>query len=157
MTDIVTIPVTFDGTALWNDDASKGFSFTRGMPGEPPMLRGEDDTVSARAGRVPYPRIADTLPIGLTGWIQAPPGGLGDYASLRAAVETLRREMMTLFTRTGAPRVLSCTLADGATATINADVVPPVLVREVVPALYYELDVALESVDPDWVITPAGS
>ena len=40
---------------------------------------------------------------------------------------------------------------------LQAYVAPPVLTRELVPGLAAELDVALISIDPTWVIVPAGS
>lgn len=154
MSDVI-VEITYDGTDLFADDGTVGFRFTRGAPGEPPLVRGEDDTVAARPGRVAYPRVLDYLPIGLEGWVHAP-DGLTD-AEAFAATETARRAILGAFASTTATAVLSAVLADGAVATINARVVPPILVKELVPGLRYELDVALESVDPDWVIEAAGS
>lgn len=152
----VLIEITFDSTALFTEDGAVGFRFTRGWPGEPPMTRGEDDTVAARAGRSPYPHISDVLPIGLEGWLHAGDGL--DLATARETVEGARQALMDLFRgRIGTAGVLEAAMIDGSTATIAARVVPPVLTREVVPGLRYEFDVALESVDPEWVITPAGS
>lgn len=151
----VIVEISLDGTPLFSDDGTLGSRFTRGAPGEPPMVRGEDDTVAARAGRSFYPRIADVLPIGLEVWLQA-----GDVASDSQGwieVESQRRNLLELFTGTGPTKTLSATLADGATAEIAVRVIPPVLVNEVIPGLRLEFDVALESVDPEWVITPAGS
>jgi len=148
------IPITFDGTALYSTDLTIVSRFTRGSPGEPPQVRGTDDTVPGRPGRVPYPRVADVLPIGLLVRIQPSPT-LTTSQSL-AAIETLRRSLLTLFTP-GVPRVLSAALKDGATATINADVLPPVLVKDLIPdapGFILEFDVALESVDPGWAVEP---
>lgn len=154
MRTVVLVEITFEGTDLWDPDGSMAFWFTKGAPAEPPTLRGEDDVVAARSGRSSYPRVADVLPIGIAGMIHAPIGDEGSAAL--AAAEARRRQLLALFTRT-TPGTLAARLPDGATATIEALVLPPVLVREVIPGLYYELDVALESVDPAWVITPAGS
>lgn len=149
---VVVIEITFDSVPLFSADGSMTFRFTKGAPGEPPTMRGEDDRVSARAGRSSYPRLPDILPIGLEGQVQAEI----DSTAPLADAEFRRRSLLSLF-RTTTPKVLSAVLPDGAVATISARVEPPVLVKEVVAGLYFEFDVALESIDPTWVITPVGS
>ena len=147
-------PITFDSTDLFSADGMFVSRITKGAPRETPMFRGEDDTVAGRVGRVPYPRVADVLPIGILIQLQAP-AAMSTAESL-VYVETKRRQLLALFTPS-APRVLSTILVDGSIATVNADVLPPVLVKdlmaETLPGLVLQLDLALESVDPAWVIT----
>lgn len=152
----VIVEITYDGTDLFDAAGTIGFRFTKGAPGEPPMVRGEDDVVAAASGRSSYPRLADVLPIDLAGWLHSSEGL--DEAGARAFVESARQELLAVFAGGSlTPKALSAELPDGSTALISARVMPPILVLEIVPGLRYEFDVALESVDPAWVITPAGS
>lgn len=148
MTGIVLVEITFDSTDLFSSDGRLRSRFLKGWPGETPMVRGEDDVVSAKTGRSFYAKVGDHLDIELEVTIAQE-----TEATFRAAMT----QLYALFDATSAPAVLSADLEDGSTATINAYVVPPVLTRELVPGLAAELDVALVSIDPSWVITPAGS
>lgn len=145
---IALIEISYASTALWTTDGTLRSVFVKGWPGETPMIRGEDDVVAAMTGRSYYPRVGDHLDIGLT-------------LTIAATTEALYRETMTslyaLFDATAPPAVLYALLEDGTEATINAYVDPPVLVRELVPSLVAELDVALVSIDPTWELAPAGS
>lgn len=120
---------------------------------EPPSVRGADTVVPGRPGRIRRNRVADTQPIELRGWVC----GDGDgEAAQRADFATNRAAFRALFSPTAGDRVLSCTLEDGSTATINASALAATIWNQIVPT-YAEVSVRLESVDPDWVITPAGS
>lgn len=148
MTSPNLIELTFSSTPLFDVDGHLRSRFLKGWPGETPMIRGEDDVVAAATGRTFYPKIGDHLDIEL------------EITVAEISESAFRVEMTTLYTlfdATAAPAILSADLEDGATATINAYVMPPVLTRELVPGLAAQLEVALISIDPTWVITPAGS
>lgn len=148
MTALHRIAITFDGTDLFSADGRLRSRFLKGWPGEPPMVRGEDDIVAAMTGRSYYPRVGDHLNIGLAVEVLEE-----DEASHRAAMT----DLLGVFDSTAPPATLSALLEDGSTATIDAYVLPPVIVREQLASLVAELEVALVSIDPTWVITPAGS
>lgn len=141
--------LTFDSTLLERDD---GFSLSlkRGL-GEVATVRGVDTVIPGRAGRVFRARVADRMALELEGNII----GIGTFPTSTdaEAYYALVLEAQDLFDPTKDPAVLSCVLPDGSTATINVRVVPPILWDEKVPGLAARLNVALESVDPDWVIT----
>lgn len=141
--------VTFDGTSLQRADGSVILEIKRGL-GDVPRVRGRDQVVPGLAGRIPRGRIADVLPLELEGIIE----GVGaTEAERRSSFVALRQEMRALFDPTKDPEALACVLEDGSTATINARCVPPLLWEER-PGYIARLNVALESVDPDWDITP---
>ena len=148
MTSPNLIELTFSGTALFDSDGRLRSRFVKGWPGETPMVRGEDDTVASRTGRTYYAKVGDHLDIEL------------EVTIAEVSESAFRAEMTqlyALFDATAAPATLSAVLEDGSTATIDAYVLPPVLTRELVPGLVAQLDIALISIDPAWVITPAGS
>lgn len=148
MTSPDLIQITFSSTPLFDSDGHLRCRFLKGWPGETPMVRGEDDVIAAATGRSFYAKVGDHLDIEL------------EVAIAEVSESAFRAEMSTLyalFDATAAPAVLSAVLEDGSTATINAYVVPPVLTRELVVGLAAQLDVALISIDPTWVIVPAGS
>lgn len=155
MADLAAITdLTYGGTSLQTfGDGSGGMhiEITRGI-NESPTVRGEDDTIAAKTGRSSYPRVADILPIEGEGVL------LGEGVDSDAQQSSYRTQVMALRTLLAAgkltPKVLSCTLEDGSTATINARVVD-YAVDEQVASIAAELKIAWESVDPDWVITPA--
>jgi hypothetical protein len=148
MTGIVLVQLSYDSTQLYSSDGRLRSRFLKGWPGETPMVRGEDDVVSALTGRSWYPKVGDHLDIGILLTVAE-----DTEATFRAAMT----ELYGLFDATAAPAALDAVLEDGSTATINAYVLPPVLTRELVPGLAAELEVALVSIDPAWVITPVGS
>lgn len=130
--------LTFDGTSLQRLDGSVLFEIKRGL-GDIPSVRGVDQIVPGRRGRIRRNRIADALTLELEGVVDA--GDLAEFA-------VLRQELHDLFDPEAGDLVLSCLLEDGTTATINALVVPPMLWDE--KAGHARVNVALESVDPDW-------
>lgn len=148
MTSLNLIEITFSSTPLFDADGHLRSRFVKGWPGETPMVRGEDDVIAAATGRSFYPKIGDHLDVEI----------LVDVAEVsEVAFRSQMTALYALFQATAAPAVLSAALEDGSAATINAYVMPPVLTRELVPGLVAQLDVALISIDPTWVITPAGS
>ena len=148
-------PITdleFDSVPLQRDDLSVVLEIKRGLGGVP-TVRGSDQIVPGRSGRIPRARVADVTAIELEGVLE----GTGpDDASRRADLVALREEMRALFDGTKDPAPLSCVLEDGSTATIDVRVVPPILWDEL-PGYVVRVNVAMESVDPDWTVTPAGS
>lgn len=143
--------LAYDATSLQQDPIGIFLRIVRGLNAIP-SVRGEDDVVASKSGRSPYPRLADVLAIELSGLVL----GIGDTeAEERASFRGLIEALKTLLAAGSlAPKVLSCTLEDGATATINARVVD-FQVTELIESVAAEVKVALESVDPDWDITPA--
>jgi hypothetical protein len=148
MTSPNLIELTFSSTALFDVDGHLRSRFLKGWPGETPMVRGEDDVVAAMTGRSFYPKIGDHLDIEIE---------ITVAETAEAAFRAECTALYALFDATAAPAALDAVLEDGSTATINAYVVPPVLTRELVPGLVAQIEVALISIDPTWVITPAGS
>jgi hypothetical protein len=141
--------LTYDGTSIQTSPIGIHVEITKGL-NESATVRGEDDVVASMTGRVSYPRIADVLPIEGSGVLL----GIGDDVSEQ--MESYRTAMAALRALLAGgkltPKVLSGTLEDGSTATINARVVD-YQVTEKVASLAAELKIAWESVDPDWVIT----
>lgn len=148
MADLAPISfLTLDGISIQEVPLGIHLEITRGI-NEIPAVRGEDDTVSALPGRVPFARLQDVLAVELTGLV------LGDdLAAYRTSMSALRA---LLAAASLTPKVLAGMLEDGATASINARVID-YQVTEQIASLAADIKVALESVDPDWVITPAGS
>lgn len=146
--------LTFDSTSLMRDDLSLFLAIKRGL-GEIPTVRGEDQVVPGRAGRIARARVADQMSIELEGWV----GGISDddpvVITEPEAYITLVRELVALFDPTQVPKALACTLADGSTASILVRVSPPLLWDEKIAGRHAKLNVALVSVVPTWTITPA--
>lgn len=153
MADLAAIhDLTYDATSVQQSPIGIHLEITRGI-NEIPVTRGEDDTVASRAGRSSYPRLADVLPLELGGAVI----GIGD--TVEEQQESFRTLMLALRTLLAGgsltPKVLAGTLEDGSGAAINARAVD-LQVDVMVESIAAEVRVALESVDPDWVITPAG-
>lgn len=150
MPDLSTIrDLTFDATSVQQEPIGIYLRITRGI-NEIPSVRGEDDVVASKPGRSPYPRVTDILPLELQGVVL----GIGateadERTSFRSLMQTLRT---LLATGSLNPKVLAGTLEDNSTATINARVVD-LEVTQLIESVAAEVKVALESVDPDWVIT----
>lgn len=153
MAELATIhTLTADGTLIQQTAIGIHLEITRGI-NELPTVRGSDQVVPGRAGRIARARVADTLTLELEGVVLAIPVSFTDPdggISFRTLMATLR----ALFNRTKDPWVLEGVLEDGSTAEINVRCVDYV-VDEKVAGKEAEIKVALESVDPDWVITPA--
>ncbi len=152
MTVLDLVPVTalsFDSTDLMRTDGLF-LTIKRGL-GEIPSVRGSDQVVPGRAGRIARARVADTLRIELEGIV----GGIAAAAPFTEPVSyyALVLEMKALFDPTKAPAVLSCVLPDGSTATINVRTLPPLLWDEEIAGHFARLNVELESVDPGWVVS----
>lgn len=125
---------------------------TRGI-NEPPAARGVDQVVPHRTGRIPRARVNDVLQLELEGFVLAIPDA-DDDPDGGISFRTQMAELRAVFARNRDPWVLTGVLEDGSTATINVrctDYAAP----EPVSGQVAEPKIALESVDPDWVITPA--
>lgn len=142
--------LTYDATSIQQSPIGIFLELVDGL-NEIPKVRGEDDVVASLTGRSPYPRVADVLPLELRGVVLGMGSTVEDQqSSFRTLMGTLRA---LLAGGSLTPKVLAGVLEDASTATINARVVD-VQVTEQVASLAAEVKVALESVDPDWVITP---
>jgi hypothetical protein len=142
--------LTYDDESLQTDPIGLHLELVRGI-NEIPAVRGEDDTVSALPGRVAYPRLADILPLELAGVALGSGSVVADQQSDYRTLMGVVRELLARGSLN--PLVLAGTLEDGSTATINARVVD-YQVTETMASISAEIRVALESVDPDWIIVP---
>lgn len=140
--------ITYDTTELQPSSQDWVLWIMRGL-NDVPSVRGEDDVIPGAPGRVARARQADVRVIELEGWIMAQ-GATWELAiaNFRQSVQALQ----ALFDPTLDPRVLSAVLEDGSVATINARVVPPLVVEERVASHVARIAVQMESLDPDWVI-----
>lgn len=144
--------LTFDGTLLMRDDRTLYLSLKRGV-GEVPTVRGEDVVVPRLAGRVARARVPDRMALELEGLVVGYRDPTDGSPTEPESYYTVVREMRALFDPTKDPALLSGILPDGTLASINVRVVPPLLWDEMIPGRLAKLNVALESVDPDWAFT----
>lgn len=152
MADLARIhDLTADGDSIQEDPIGVWLELTRGID-ELPAVRGADQLVPRSAGRIPRARVADHLSLELEGVVLGVPD-FPDDPDGSISYRTKMLALRTLFDRTKEPWVLSGVLEDGSTATINVRTVEYVPITKVA-GLASELKVALESVDPDWAITP---
>lgn len=146
------IGLDYGGTDLQENPFGIFLEVIRGL-NETPAVRGVDVTVPGRDGQVAGSRVVHVLPIELEGYIA---GQGSDEDTARADFATMRTQLKALFDPT-VSRTLTATLEDGSTATITARALGGgMLWAQIVPACA-RLNVTLESVDPEWVVTPAGS
>jgi hypothetical protein len=112
---------------------------------EMPGFRGGDLVVPSRPGRVPYDRVADKLPIVLTGWIRGTGATVEDRVASYWSIWT---ELRTLCN----PRIAAGDLVwgrdDGETLTASARGVNIMPGRRATAARM--VSVELEAVDPPW-------
>lgn len=152
MPSLALVPVTeltFD-SGLLMDDAGLFLQVKRGL-GEIPFVRGTDTIVPRRTGRIARARVGDRLSIELEGLVR----GIETLTETEAETYyALVLSVKALFDPTKDPATLSCILPDGSTASILVRVVPPLLWEEIIPGRLARLNVAMESVEPDWTITP---
>lgn len=154
MTSLDLVPITaltFDSTELMRADGLY-LTMKKGL-GEIASVRGSDQIVPGRPGRLVRARMADTLRIELEGLV----GGKADAMvplTEPASYYALVIELVALFDPSKDPAVLSCVLPDGSTATINVRTIPPLLWDETIAGRLANLNVELESVDPAWSIVP---
>jgi hypothetical protein len=150
MSDLASIhDLTLDGTSIQQSPPGIHLEITRGI-NEIAVFRGKDSSVPHRAGRTPHGHVADIRKLELEGVVL----GIGSTIDVQqASYRQLVRGLSALLASASAePVVLSGILEDGATATINVRVVD-FLCDEPASSLAGAPKVALESVDPDWVIT----
>lgn len=148
MTSLAAISsLTAGGTDIQQNPIGIFFEIVMGI-NELPTVRGKDLVVPGRDGRFVTSRRADTLPLELAGIVI----GLGsDVAAQQASYRTLMQIVRATFDRAQDPWELAGTLEDGSTATISVRCVD-MKVTETAGSMEAKVMVALESVDPDWVI-----
>lgn len=156
MTNLNLVPITaltFASTVLMRTDGLF-LQLKRGF-GEVPLVRGVDQLVPRRSGRIPRSRVADKLSIELEGYVRGIPDEGDNDPTEPEAYYTLVDELVTLFDPTADERTLSFLHPDGSTRSISCRVVPPLLWDEIIPGRLAKLNVALEAVDdPSWTTTP---
>jgi len=141
------VALSYDGTDLAPSSLEYVLWLVRGL-NEVPSVRGADDVVPRRTGRIARARVADVLALELEGWVLAQGTTVAlAIANFRESVQALQ----ALFDPVLDPRVLSATMEDGTVQTINARVLPPVLIEERVASHVARVSIALESVDPYWL------
>jgi hypothetical protein len=154
MSDLTSITdLTLDGTSIQQDPMGIYLEITRGL-NEIPVFRGSDTTVPHLTGQIAHAHVAHVRRLELTGYVL----GVGaDLATQQSDYRQLMRGLSSLLaTAAASPVVLAGTLEDGSTASINVRVSDYQL-NEPVQSLVGEPKVALESLDPYWVIVDAGS
>lgn len=141
-----SIPLTFDGTDVQHADFGIFLEIVEGLD-ETPEVRGEDTRVPARDGLIARNRRPERLPLRLHGCVRGTDGD--DDAALKSDFRTNMLAVRTLFRPHRDPAALVAQLEDGQTATINARPLN-IVINPIIQSLYHEIDIALESVDPDW-------
>lgn len=144
--------LAFAATDLQPSDRSFVLWVERGL-NDIPTVRGEDIVVPHLTGRTAAARVADTMIIELKGWILAN-GATPDI--IAGAFRTVVEALKAVFDPAAGYQTLSATLEDGSAATIQARVTA-LVIDEKVASHVASVDVQMESIDPYWVITPAGS
>jgi hypothetical protein len=146
MTAPAAIDLSYAAAPLQAADLSVFFQITYGFH-EAPRVRGTDTVVPRLAGRVEGIRVADLLPILLTGHITYDPSlsGSAAYADFWVNVRTYR----TLFDPARTRADLVATLVDGSIWTVSARPMNILKITEI-PNEYVEWSVELEG-SGDWV------
>jgi hypothetical protein len=145
------IGLTVNSTDLQTDPIGYFFEVTQGGPYDIVEVRGSDVRVPSLEGQIPRSRVGDSREIRLEGHAM---GTGADEQAQRIDYETRALALAALFD----PRdlvTITLILPSGATATIEART-ESMLRKDRTPA-YAEYNVQLESADPEWVVTPAGS
>lgn len=150
-TSAAIIALTYGGQDVQDLDGIF-LELVRGLA-EHPSMRGMDTIVPRAEGRTRRNRVGDVLTIELRGWVR---GAGMDEAAQRADFATNRLAFRTLFDPRLGDQELVATLEDGSTATISAAATERTVWNQQLPSFHY-VSVELDSVAPDWVITPAGS
>lgn len=150
------IGVNFRGTDCQRADLRWMLEVVRGWK-EPPTVRGVDQIVPGRRGRVweAGSRIADVRTIELRGPVRGV-GADGDEEEDRIDFDANAATISALFDPELDPGPLVLTFTDGSTATCQARALATQLWDQQLPSLA-RFGVELECVDPDWVTDGAGS
>lgn len=144
--------LTFEFTDLQRPDLSLHLDVVAGL-NDGLDVRGEDTIIPSAAGRTSRNRKADVRHILLAGVLQ----GVGATNALRlASWQNLRDELEALFDPTAAPGTLVGLANDGSWRSIDARTIAIVWNPSSIMGVD-ELSIALDSVDPDWLITGDGS
>lgn len=149
---LAAIPVTYRGTDVQEATPGIFLQIVRGLPWEPPEVRGKDTVVPSLAGRAIGSRKADRWTHLLEGFVQ---GNGATEADQRASFRVSAMALAALFDTTLPPGALVLTLpgAAPATYTIQARTLNVVWRRDVA-GLFEAVNIELESVpSTGWVVT----
>ena len=138
--------LTYDGTDI-QDFPRMFFMILDGYPWAVPEVRGGDSTVPSREGQIERARKKHRLNIMLRGVLY----GEGATTALQESdLADAALEVAALFDPVLPARVLSCTLANGATYTINARAEAVVWPEERPAVTMDEVRVRLYAIDPPY-------
>jgi hypothetical protein len=136
------IGLNFAGYDVQRADLNVMFEITEGLD-ELPAVRGSDELIPFRSGRLSQKRTADHRPLVLTGWIAG--AGATPEASYRAYLDGLKK----VLDPTRDPGLLVATLTDGSVRWIRA--VPRDLIGgDRIGYEFRPLSVELDALDPYW-------
>jgi hypothetical protein len=141
------IAMTYRGVDLQPADLHFFFELQIGL-NELSEVRGEDTLIPDAIGMQPRNRRATRRYIELEGFVA---GAGADEAAQRANFRDTMDTLQDLFDNTLQPGVLSLLTEDGSTRTINARTLNILPGTEGIPS-YRSLNIAMESVDPDWSV-----
>lgn len=146
---VAVIALTVDGTDVQAANFGIFLEIVKGL-NESPSVRGQDTIIPGLAGRIARSRVADTLMLELRGIVTGDRDAeAGEDADFRTNCLAAR----ALFAPTKSPVAVVATLEDGSTATINARPLPGAIWNYPMRCVA-EVSFPMESVDPDWVVTP---
>jgi hypothetical protein len=139
------IGLAYDGYDLQRADLNVMFAITEGLD-ELPAVRGDDDLIPFRTGRLATTHTADHRPVVATGWVAGTSGiPPAPDTSYRAYLDGLKQ----VLDPTRLPATLVATLTDGSTRWIPA--VPRSLIGgEMVGHEFRPLSISWEALDPYW-------
>lgn len=140
---VAVIGLIWDGFDLQRPDLDILFEITEGLDSLPEM-RGEDQVIPFRSGRLAAPRLADRRPVVVTGWI-AGPAGSSAAVIYRGYLDSLKSRLDP----TGPPGILVATLEDGSKRWISA--VPRNLIGgDALGSDFRAFSIEWEALDPYW-------
>lgn len=139
------IGLAYDGYDLQRSDLNVMFAITEGLD-ELPVVRGADDIIPFRAGRLPQKRTADHRPIVATGWIAG--AAPSPQLSYRAYLDGLK----TVLDPTREASVLQATLPGGEVRWTTA-VARSVIGGDPIGYEFRPLSIEWEALDPFWYRT----
>jgi hypothetical protein len=116
---------------------------------ELPEVRGQDTIIPDQVGLQPRNRKATRRYIELRGFVR---GAGADEAAQRGDFRDTMDALQALFDNTLQPDELVAVCEDGTTRTIDARSLSILMGTEPLPS-YRSLSIALESLDPNWVVS----
>jgi hypothetical protein len=142
------VALTFSGTDLQPSDLHFFLDIFVGL-NELPEVRGQDTLIPDQIGLQPRNRKATRRYIELRGFVR---GAGADEEAQRGDFRDTMDALQALFDNTLQPDELVAVCEDGTTRTIDARPLSILMGTEPLPS-YRSINVALESVDPNWVVT----